>query len=279
MSQLNIFLPPASLALRSAQTASSYQNAEGFPHIVIDDFLTPEQAEELWRAIPPIDNDTWINYLHVNEKKYGLNKRDALPAPVLALIDRLNSPEFLAYVSDITGIPNLKADHKLEGGGLHQIPKGGFLNLHADFTTHPHNRHWRRRLNILIYMNKDWKDEYGGHLELWTRDMKRQFRKIAPVFNRCVIFTTDKDTFHGHPDPLTCPDGMTRKSLALYYFTEEENPLTVATNYYARPGESRLKHLLVRLDVYALRMYNWLKGKLGINDDTVSRLLRFFSKR
>ena len=129
-------------------------------------------------------------------------------------------------------------------------------------------------------MNKDWKPEYGGQLELWTRDMKQRFNKIVPIFNRCVIFNTDKDTFHGHPDPLTCPEDMLRRSIALYYFTEEEVlPLKSATNYQARPNDSLVKSALIFIDKKLLSVYNTIKGVLGINDDFVRKILRFLAKK
>jgi Rps23 Pro-64 3,4-dihydroxylase Tpa1-like proline 4-hydroxylase len=134
------------------------------------------------------------------------------------LLYHLNSITFLDFLSKATGIENLISDPCFEGGGLHQIPRGGKLGVHADF-----NKHRRfgldRRLNAILYLNKDWHEEYGGHLELWNRDVTRCEAKILPLFNRLAVFGTTDFTFHGHPDPLQCPEGMTRKSLALYYFT------------------------------------------------------------
>jgi hypothetical protein len=277
---LETTLSPATHLLRTAEQAEYYNKQEGFPYVVIDNFLADAEAEKVLSEFPAIDDLGWINYLHYNEKKYGLNKLDALPASIQVLINKLNSQDFLDFLSDLTGIKGLVADPLLEGGGLHQIPKDGFLNIHADFTAHPHHRNWRRRVNVLIYLNKDWKEEYGGHLELWTRDMKRMFKKVLPVFNRCVIFNTDPDAYHGHPDPLKCPVGMTRKSIALYYFTvEEAPPLKRATNYQARPGEGLLKNVLIFLDKKALVLYNHLKGILGFNDDTVSKILGWLSRK
>jgi len=276
---LKDFLNDSTISLQNPETSTNYQNQEGFPHIVIDNFLLPEQAEQAWQAFPEVNDEIWTNWLHYNEKKYGLTKREAIPDPIGSIIDQLNSKEFVSWLSDVTGIKNLIADTNLEGGGLHQTPHGGFLNIHADFTAHPHKRHWRRRVNVLIYMNKDWKPEYGGQLELWTRDMKRSFNKIIPLFNRCVIFNTDKDTFHGHPDPLTCPEGMTRRSIALYYFTEEKLPLKNATNYQARPNDSLVKSVLIFLDKNLLSVYNAVKGILGINDEFVSKMLKFISRK
>ena len=144
---------------------------------------------------------------------------------------------FVSFLEGLTGIDNLFADPSLEGGGLHQSTTGGYLNIHADFTVHPHHRNWRRRVNLLLYLNEDWHPGYGGDLELWTTDMKRREKVIAPLGNRTVIFTTDADSFHGHPEPMTCPPGVARRSLALYYFSLEDQPLVRSTEYRARPGD------------------------------------------
>ena len=123
----------------------------------------------------------------------------------------------------MTGIQSLIPDPSFQGGGLHQIVPGGKLGIHADF-----NKHSRfgldRRLNLLLYLNKNWREEYGGHLELWDRDMTHCEAKVAPIFNRVMVFGTTDFTYHGHPDPLRCPEGMTRKSLALYYFSDGRPP-------------------------------------------------------
>lgn len=261
-----------------ARAQQAYLAAEVFPHIVFDNFLTPSATEHAIADFPQISDEGWIHYIHFNENKGGLNKRDLIPESLRAIIDELNSPRFVRYLSELTGIPGLMADPQLEGGGLHQIRRGGFLNIHADFTAHPHHRMWWRRVNVLIYLNQDWKEEYGGHLELWTKDMRRAFEKILPVANRCVIFNTDADSFHGHPLPLACKEEMTRKSIALYYFTEEKQaPVKIATNYQARPGDG-FKAVFIFLDKKILSLYNRLKGALGIDDDFASKLLRALSR-
>jgi len=130
----------------------------------------------------------------------------------------LNSMSFLEFLSAVTGIQNLIPDPGFEGGGLHQILPGGKLGVHADFNKH-RSFGLDRRLNVLVYLNKDWREDYGGHLQLWDREMRACEAKVLPVFNRVMVFGTTDFTYHGHPDPLQCPNGMTRKSLALYYFT------------------------------------------------------------
>jgi len=257
---------------------SAYQSDQPFPHIVLDNFLESHAAQKAMEAFPAVKDEGWIHYVHVNEKKHGLNKMELLPAYIQTVIQELNSKKFVELLSELTGIDNLLADNSLEGGGLHQSQRNGFLNIHADFTVHPHKRNLRRRVNLLIYLNKDWQDSYNGHLELWSRDMKQCVQKISPVFNRCVIFNTDEDSYHGLPEPILCPEDETRKSIALYYFTEETKPLKRATNYRARPGDGA-KGILIYLDKQLIAIYNRLKGWLGINDDFASKVLNFFNRK
>ncbi|MBK7938512.1 MAG: 2OG-Fe(II) oxygenase [Lewinellaceae bacterium] len=258
-------------------SATTYQKAHPYPFASFDNFLEPAAAYAAMNAFPGVKDDGWIHYVHVNEKKHGLNKMDMIPPDIQEVIKSLNSEKFVTALSKLTGIPGLIPDPSLEGGGLHQSKRGGFLNIHADFTVHPHKRNWRRRVNVLVYLNEDWKPEYRGELELWTRDMKQCAQKILPVFNRCAIFNTDEDSFHGLPEPIQCPENMTRKSIALYYFTEEEiTPRKRATNYRARPEDGG-KRIWIWLDKQIVSWYNTLKGWLGIDDKLVSKVLNFLN--
>ena len=253
-----------------------YAVADPFPHIVLDDFLQPDVAQQLLEEFPPLSPD-WIHYVHVNERKFGKTERDTLTPFIGTLIDEFNSPPFVDFLGQLTGIDGLLPDPSLEGGGLHQSTRGGFLNIHADFTVHPHRRTWRRRVNLLLYLNRGWDDAYGGHLELWDRDMRRCVQRVAPVFNRCVVFNTDADSYHGHPDPMTCPEDVTRKSIALYYFTDELRPAVRSTEYRPRPGDG-LRGALIYLDKMALRHYDRVKRTFNLSDRFASDLLRFFSR-
>ena len=258
---------------------ASYKDAAPFPHIVLDNFLEPQSAQKAYESFPSVKDDGWIHYVHFNEKKHGLNKKDLLPPFIKELIAELNAPATLEWLKELTGIKDLLKDEMLEGGGLHQSLKGGFLNIHADFTVHPHKRNWRRRVNLLIYLNRDWKDEYGGQLELWSTDMKECVQRVTPIFNRCVIFNTTSDSFHGLPEPINCPEDDTRKSIALYYFTEEEHfPEKRSTNYRARPGDG-FRSVIIYLDKTAVAVYSRMKGALGINDDFISKFLNIFGKK
>lgn len=255
-----------------------YSQNEPFPHIVLDNLLNPEILEEALNEFPPLNSHGWTNYQHYNSNKYGTNKVENFPPTINLVFKELNSPRFVNFLSRLTGIADLLSDWSLEGGGLHQSRRGGFLNMHADFTAHSHNLKWRRRINLLIYLNKDWQESYGGHLELWDREMKKCVKKVLPVFNRAVIFNTDKDSFHGHPHPLNCPESVTRKSFAFYYFTEEESPIkAISTNYQALPTDSALKKVIMELDKAMLRTYDLFRRRFKFDDKFVSKLLSIVS--
>jgi hypothetical protein len=262
---------------RLGELRARYRNNQPFPHIVLEDFLQADILDQGLAEFPPPGSRQWIHYIHYNERKFGKTDMENFPPTLKKIVQELNSDEFLKFLTDLTGIQGLIADPKLEGGGLHQTPRGGHLNIHADFTSHPHRNDWRRRVNVLVYLNKNWQDSYGGHLELWDKDMKQCRHKVAPIFNRCVIFNTDADAFHGHPDPLQCPEGITRKSIALYYFTKEKSPLTRSTNYRARPGDG-LKRIAIFLDKMLLSAYDRFKRFAKIEDSFVSNRLRDFDR-
>ena len=268
----NVVLDVAALEARLPELRDAYAAATPFPHIVLDDFLVPAVARQAMEDFAAVDPKTWLNWVHVNEWKYGNQDTRTWNRTLQAIAGELNSPGFVDFLSKLTGIEDLLIDESMEGGGLHQSLPGGYLNVHADFTVHPHHRQWRRRINLLLYFNFDWRAEYGGELELWNADMKQREKSILPLGNRAVIFNTDSDAFHGHPEPLRCPAGTARRSLALYYFTSEDRPLVRSTEYRARPGDGR-RALAIYLDKQLLRTYDRIKRSLGLSDHAASRLL------
>ena len=217
-----------------------YASAEPFPHIHFDNFFNEEVAQKALQEFPGENDIDWINYYDGNQKKLANEDEKNMGLFTRDVLYSLNSSLFLRFLEELTGIGGLISDPAFRGGGLHNIYRGGKLGIHADFNKHTkHNL--ERRLNLLFYLNKDWKEEYGGHIELWDRGMKHCVRRYLPVFNRVVIFTTTDFSFHGHPDPLNCPDTMSRKSLALYYYSqgrsEEETSGQHSTIFKTRPGE------------------------------------------
>lgn len=264
-----------------APLAKTYrENAPG-PHIFLQDFLDPRVARFMALEFPNPNTDAWTQYKHQNENKLGLNKRLLFPPTLGKVTDELNSPEFVEWLSELTGIPDLVADPSLEGGGLHQSSKGGFLNVHTDFSMHHYHKNWRRRVNLIVYLNEGWDARWGGSIELWDRQMKHCVAKYPPLLNTALIFNTDENSFHGFPEPLTCPENQSRKSLALYYYTVSGNEkISVrSTNYRARPGDRLSKAVLIWLDKKAVDLYSRAKARFGFSDDFASKLLGRISRK
>jgi len=268
---------------RLPELAQQYRQSYPCPHILLKDFLESGIALEIPREFPDARSEAWTQYKHANENKLGMPRRERFPALLGAVTDELNSLEFVAWVSQLTGIPGLLADPMLEGGGLHQSGPGGYLNVHTDFSKHHFHPHWHRRVNLILYLNPEWDESWGGSIELWERaqggGIARCAAKYPPLLNHALIFTTDERSLHGFPDPLTCPDGVSRKSLALYYYTvEQDDRFNVrSTDYFARPQDSRAKAAMIWLDKKAVDLYSRAKARFGFSDAFASRLLGWLS--
>jgi hypothetical protein len=255
--------------------AKRYWDNVPFPHIAIDDFLVPAAATAAYNEIVatavPQEKVNYSTYL-----KFRQSDREQIGPDVGAVIDELNSGRFVHFLERLTGIRNLIADPRLEGGGIHRIGTGGFLKIHTDFNFHRVSRLYRR-LNILLYLNQEWNEAWGGSIEFWHADMSKRGAAYAPLWNRAVIFSTTDESYHGHPDPLTSPEGVFRNSIALYYYTREQ-PVegyrfdrSQMTNYQPRPGEhfsgvGRITHLVHQLEIRwpeLRRVTNLLRRILG----------------
>lgn len=265
----------------SSTLSRQYAQNKPCPHILLKDFLEPEIAVAMAKEFPQPTTDAWTQYKHANENKLGMPKRELFPPTIRAVVDELNTPEFVAWVSEVTGIPNLIADPMLEGGGLHQSGPGGYLNVHTDFSQHHFHTSWHRRVNLILYLNAGWQEQWGGSIELWERGMVRCVEKYPPLLNHALIFTTDERSLHGFPDPLTCPEGQSRKSIALYYYTVEHDAKFTghSTDYFARPQDSWGKSAMIWLDKKALDLYSRAKARFGFSDEFASKVLGFLSRK
>jgi 2OG-Fe(II) oxygenase superfamily len=196
-----------------------YLGADPFPHIVLDGLFEDADLDRVLAGFPTPEEMRWRRFESPLEKKLGYYHEDSvISTDVRAFLDAMNGFELLLWLEALTGMDGLIPDPYFGGGGLHQIEPGGFLKIHADFNVHPKLK-LDRRLNMLTYLNKDWREEWGGHLELWNDSMTECRQRIAPLFNRTVIFSTTDTSYHGHPHPLASPPGVTRKSVSLYYYT------------------------------------------------------------
>jgi Rps23 Pro-64 3,4-dihydroxylase Tpa1-like proline 4-hydroxylase len=221
--------------------ATEYRSNQPFPNIYFDDFLPASVAEAVIRDFPEPKQLRWDEFNDKHQVKLAFDAAEKLPASIREVLYFFNSRPMLEFLEALTGIQSLIPDPYFVGGGLHQIKRGGYLEVHADFNLHPKLK-LDRRLNVLLYLNQDWKEEYGGHFELWNKDMSASVCKILPLFNRCAMFSTTSTSYHGHPTPLNCPPGRTRKSIAIYYYSngrpEEEVRDGHDTLFQEREGAS-----------------------------------------
>lgn len=235
------WIDPEYLENIATEQHEKYINAEPFPHIIIDDFLPETILNNVLAEFPEPKSIDWKKFENKAEKKLASQSELQMGEATQFLLYRLNSSTFIEFLEKLTGISGIIPDPHFQGGGLHQIERGGYLKIHTDFNSHKRLK-VDRRLNLLIYLNKDWQEDYGGHFELWDTQMTKSEKKILPIFNRCVIFNTTDFSYHGHPDPLNCPPERTRKSLAMYYYTNgrpaEEVSASHSTLFQARPGEN-----------------------------------------
>lgn len=201
--------------------AAEYAAAKPFRHAVFDGLFSDElldgilaEAEEFQSRYVERDQKSYRKQIAENWTRQGPYTN--------YLINLVGSPRFLTCVEKLTGVYGLIFDPHLKAGGLHQTHRGGYLELHTDFNFNGRLGVFRR-LNFLLYLNRDWKEEYNGHLELWDKDLTTS-AKVLPVFNRLVICEVVASSLHGFPKPLACPEGMSRKSLALWYYTVDQPP-------------------------------------------------------
>lgn len=198
---------------------NAYVQGSPFPNISFKNFFNEELLDEIVAEFPDLVKGDQLKYHNPNENKLASKGEHRFGPKLKQFMHYMNSQPFLEFLQELTNITEtLIPDPYFEGGGCHESQAGGFLKVHADF-----NKNRRtgldRRLNVLVYLNKDWKEEYGGHFELWNRDMTRCESRVLPEFNTLAMFSTTDFSYHGLPDPITCPPDRSRKSLALYYYS------------------------------------------------------------
>ena len=244
------FISPEAARSKGAELQAAYADASPFPHVVIDDFLPPELADRILGhfASSRGGDDLNMSYDRAQERFKSSYHPDTLAPELRAIFYAFNSRPFLQIVENLTGIKGLIPDPYFFGGGLHEIRQGGHLSIHADFNHHM-PLDLERRINLLIYLNKDWKDEYGGQLELLDTAMTKRHHSIVPVFNRCVIFNTTSKSMHGNPQPVSHPGNVSRKSVALYYYTAtwDGSKRSHTTQFKVRPNSGDEQDWTIRL--------------------------------
>ena len=230
-----------------------FANAKPYRHVWMDDFLHADFLAEVCAAYPSYAQarEMGRQFRAVNENlKVQVTDSSDFPAPVTELAAALSAPEFLKAVEAFTGIEDLEADPEFVGGGMHVMGSGGRLDVHVDFNQLP-ERGLHRRLNILVYLNPGWQEEWGGLTDIWDEEVRNSSAVLTPIANRCLIFNTTESSFHG-VTPLRCPPDRTRNSFAAYYYTRAEPADGAApqhtTVFKPRPSEVWRNRLLLPLE-------------------------------
>jgi Rps23 Pro-64 3,4-dihydroxylase Tpa1-like proline 4-hydroxylase len=226
-----------SVTKKFAVMADAYQNAEPFPHMSVNGLFDEDTLREINKEFLIPQRMSGAFGGEIEGGKFTESNLDKMgPVTREFLAECLQTP-FLNALSIITGIDNLIPDPSLLGGGLHQTVRGGRLKVHSDFNVSVDHT-LVRKLNLLIYLNEGWQPEWGGALELWDKDMTAAQVVVPPVLGQAAMFTCSDISFHGLPDPIDCPQDVTRRSLALYYYTKEDSvPVPRSTMWKERPGE------------------------------------------
>lgn len=242
-------------ATKGKELAEKYASALPFPFIEIDDFLPPETLEYCIDNFPSYATEGVQTFSRSQERRKFSYQPDSLEPGVKSLFYAFNSRPFIQVIENITGIDGLIPDAYFSGAGFHEIKQGGHLSIHADFNHHIQSN-LERRVNVLIYLNRNWKGSYGGQLEFWGDGMKSCVETILPKFNKAVIFNTDQGNWHGNPSPIDHPDGVSRRSIALYYYTATWNngKRSNTTNFQRRPKSKDRRDLRIKTQEF-LREY------------------------
>jgi Rps23 Pro-64 3,4-dihydroxylase Tpa1-like proline 4-hydroxylase len=224
------------------QLYNKFMAEEPINHLVFDNFVDEYYLSNVLTEIKQIPTSVWDNLpLGINReedniyfsKKTALSKCDDVGPYTREIFNALNSQEMMKFLEDITGIKGLLPDPSYLGGGIHRIKTGGRLGIHCDFNIHPQLQKYRR-LNVLIYLNKDWKPSYNGEFEFWNETMTERTKSVPPIFNRMVLFRINDTAYHGHPIPWEGPEGCERLSLAAYYYTEDRPESEKAPFHWAQ---------------------------------------------
>ncbi len=247
-----------------SKARKEFKEARPYPHLVINNFFKPGVAESLFSNFPSVD-ELKIHWKGLNENKFEGSDFSSFDPVFEKVRKQISSPSFYQWISEITGIEDVFVTDDSLGTGLHQGANGSFLDIHIDFNIH-HIKNVHRRLNMLVYLQKDWKEEYGGHLEMWDAKMKNCEKMVLPTFNQCVVFETSEISYHGY-SKINVPEGITRKSFFAYFYTKEREGASSYhdTVFKARPTEGKVKKVKTTIKESIKNKVKSALKKLNIN--------------
>lgn len=232
-----------SLPASVQRLAEQYQAAKPYPHVVLDGMFDDQMLDRLVSETPALNNEKWVENKDEHLTKYNLRSAVELADTGFQHVAFVHSAAFLYLLSEITGIWELLPDPYLQGGGYHILPSGAKFDVHADRNT-AYQTGLARRLGMITYLNRDWKHEYGGQLELWDKAGTRCEVVVEPVFNRTILFEIANKNFHGVPSPIAAPGGRARNSFVVYYHTTQgkekvaPHSSVYAPSFYQKKGRT-----------------------------------------
>ncbi len=235
----NLINPAYRSEEKKREIREGFTNAQPCKHIALPDFLLPDVADTLYENFPKLDMLN-VKRKSINENKSEEYHLDRYHKQFNELRDFLNSEEMYKWMSDVTGIEGLSSTYDSLGSGVHQGGPGSFVDVHVDINMNPAAK-LHRRINLLIYLNKHWKDEYGGALEFWDKDVKNCVSSVMPYFNQAAIMVTDETSYHGYAK-INIPENESRKSFYCYYYTPAGKDFVYRdSRFKSRPDESMTK--------------------------------------
>lgn len=196
--------------------------AAPFAHLVIDDLFSKPLLEEMAEEYDRVPRNTWKLSEHAREDRRGTLPYARMGHATDLYFQTIYSTRFLHFMTQLTAIPDLVTDPSLLNGGLHDVPTGGRFDIHIDYTHHPVTG-LANRLVMITYLNKNWKDDYGGQLELWNAATKTCDVSIVPEFGRTIMFMNGPTALHGCPRPIAEPTGRSRRSAAAYFYSPDRS--------------------------------------------------------
>lgn len=205
-------------------TPEVFAAAEPFPHLVLNSWI-PEKYLQISKSLPVRQDPAWVQYRSGSELKRTCRDIHLLPDPAPRLFWWLNSQQFIGHLQQLTGLQELLPDPMLHGGGIHCSDQGGRLGIHVDYALHPRLK-LERKLNLVAFLNPEWSPAWGGALELWNDDATECVKRILPQPGRVVIWRPSDISFHGQPQPVECPEHISRTTAAVYYLGEPSPGVT-----------------------------------------------------
>ena len=238
---------------------NEFVNNKPFSNIIIPNFLNLDYINKIENVFIN-DYNNWYKYDNPLEKKLAYDNINNLEKPLKDIFYLLSSDIMIKKLRILTGINDLEYDEFLHGAGLHAHPRGGKLAIHLDYEKHPISGK-ERRINIILYVSKNWKEEWNGHTELWNKDISKCVIKSPVIYNSAFIFKTNDISWHGLPEEIKCPEGVYRKSIAYYYVSSLtskpnknkkgslEDGYRLKASYTLRPQDQRNENILKLIEI------------------------------